>query len=108
MSETPPGNASDFLYIIAGGKFFRLQPTDVQAKGHEILDTGKDHELFETLKDLQKRGVVVADLPGPDAGPAASCICIALNLDVFEPSIKAKADATRRILEAGAAEKPQK
>jgi hypothetical protein len=82
------------LYVITGGKFYRLSPAEVKAKGHEITDHGVDHEVFAALKDLQAKNAVVADLPGENQlGQPASCICVALNLDIFDGALQAKMKA---------------
>jgi hypothetical protein len=76
------GEANDYLYVIAGGQFYRLSPVEV--KQHPLdLKSPRNQPIIAALKAMQSVNSPVADLQAP--GPvSASCACIALNIDVFD------------------------
>lgn len=93
QSPTPtgvPGSPDDYLYVIAGGEFYRLSPKEVRK--HKITGKNKnDVDVVKALTDLAEKNAVVADLPGDSGlGAAASCICVVLNIDIFEGSLQTK------------------
>jgi hypothetical protein len=89
MAGSAPGRPDDFLYIIVRNRFYRLSPVQVRGKAgaHEIPKQGgdaEDREVVETLTKFQEHGVMIANLSAGGAGVAASCACLALNIDLCE------------------------
>jgi hypothetical protein len=80
------GQKDDYLYVIADGNFYRLTPAQIKTEGnliHVKSATKRDRPIIDALQALQNMNAVVADLQAPGA-VAASCACIALNIDVFD------------------------
>lgn len=88
---TPPGDPNDRLYVIYGGQYYRLAAADIKVNP-PVTNTGDDVDVYAAIQDLAQKNSVVADLPGKGAGAADSCICIVLNIDMFEGSLQAKAN----------------
>lgn len=80
------GQANDYLYVISGGQFYRLAPSDVKKDAYRINTKNPapaDVPIISALRAMQAVNSPVADLQAP--GPvSASCACIALNIDVFD------------------------
>jgi hypothetical protein len=87
-AERGIGQQNDYLYVITGGKFYRLSPAEV--KQHEIdakAPSAADAPIIKALQNLKELNCPVADLQAP--GPqSASCACIALNIDVFDGELQ--------------------
>jgi hypothetical protein len=104
------GQTNDYLYVISGGQFYRLAPSDIKKEAFRI-NTAKpapmDVPIIKALKAMQALNCPVADLQAPEPsggsvggvsgggvgvgarGPvSASCACIALNIDVFDGALE--------------------
>jgi hypothetical protein len=85
------GQPDDYLYIIADGKFYRLSPTEVKKNPIDMTTTPDvDKGVVRALTSLRDTNAVVADLQAPGA-VAASCACIALNIDIFDTALQTSA-----------------
>jgi hypothetical protein len=84
------GQQNDYLYVIAGGKFYRLSPSQVKNSANEMdakNPSPADAPIIRALQNLKDLNCPVADLQAP--GPqSASCACIALNIDVFDGELQ--------------------
>jgi hypothetical protein len=102
------GQTNDYLYVISGGEFYRLAPSDIKKDAFRINMASPgpgDVPIINALKAMQALNCPVADLQAPEPsggsggsggsvssarGPvSASCACIALNIDVFDGALQA-------------------
>ena len=85
------GQTNDYLYVISGGQFYRLAPSDVKKDAFRINVARPDPvdvPIINALKAMQALNCPVADLQAPEPS-SASCACIALNIDVFDGALQA-------------------